>query len=108
MSVDLAARLVELARRVARLERAEQPKYLIATATWDPASIANAGYASTTVTCTGAAAGDPVEVGFSSLPNAAWRINAHAYANGVYVIIQNLTGGPIDLGSGTVKVVVRK
>lgn len=80
-----------------------------ASATWDPASIASGAQATTTITATGAALGDTVErSGFSLDQGGLLR---HAYvsaANTVTFGFGNLTGGAVDLASGTARVAVRK
>jgi hypothetical protein len=77
---------------------------LTATATYDPPSVVTT--ASTpvqTVTLTGAALGDIVAMSFSldlqGLNLQGWVSSA----NTVSYRFSNLTGGPIDLASGTVK-----
>lgn len=82
---------------------------LIGTATWNPASIADGASASTDVTVTGAAVGDPCSVGFTSIAAAGWRITANVRAaDTVSVFLTNNTGGAVDLASGTVTVFVWK
>lgn len=81
----------------------------VATATWDPASMANAaGVTSPAVTVTGAAFGDIVAV---AAPYDLQGILATAYvsaADTVRVRLHNSTGGAVNLASGTWKVVVRR
>lgn len=82
---------------------------LTGSATYDPASLADGEGVTTTVTVTGAALGDYVDqLSFSldlqGILNTAW-VSA---ADTVSVRFQNETGGPIDLGSGTIRVLVRK
>lgn len=88
---------------------ADIPGLISNTATVNPASVANAASTTTgTVTVTGAALGDQVIASFSldlqGLFLAAW-VSA---SNTVSYRFCNLTGGAIDLGSGTLKVSVRK
>jgi hypothetical protein len=80
---------------------------LTTTATWDPASVANAAQTTTTVTLTGANVGDPVSVRFS-LDLQGLILTAYvSSANTVTVVLANLTGGAINLGSGTLTVAAR-
>lgn len=76
--------------------------------TWDPASLANDAVTQTTVTVTGAALGDMVEVypniNIDSLVLTAWVSSA----NTVTIQLANCRGGAFDLGSGTYRVRVRK
>lgn len=82
---------------------------LTGTATWNPTIINNGAQASTTVTVTGAAIGDPAIAGFSSVTAAGWIISASVTsANTVTVTLMNHTGGNVDLASGTVTVIVMK
>jgi hypothetical protein len=84
-------------------------KYLYATATWDPASIANTASDNVSVSCPGAEVGDLCLAGFNSIAGSGWTIDAQCVtADNVLVRITNLTGGAVDLASGTVKVCVFK
>lgn len=79
-----------------------------ATRSWDPGSLAD-GATSTAVTLTisGAAVGDPVMAGFTSITAAGWLLDAHVTsANTVSVTITNKTGGVVDLPNGTLRVTV--
>jgi hypothetical protein len=81
---------------------------LIATATWDPASVPAPGQQSTTVTVTGANLGDFCEASFS-LSQGALIDSAYVEgANTVRFILANLTAGAVDLASGTVTARVLK
>lgn len=85
----------------------EDPK-LTFTATYDPPSIAANTSATTTVAVSGAAIGDFVTSTFS-LDLAGISLSAYVNAaNQVTVVFSNLTAGAVDLGSGTVRVRVRK
>ena len=76
---------------------------LTGTATWNPASIADNANDSTTVTVTGATVGQPAFAGFSSVTTSGWLISAFVTAtNTVTVTLRNVTGGAVDLASGTV------
>lgn len=78
--------------------------YMEGSATYDPANLADGAGATTTVTCAGAALGDYASATFSldlqGITLTAW-VSA---ANTVSVRLQNESGGPIDLASGTLKV----
>lgn len=79
-----------------------------ATATWNPASIADGDNATTTVTVQGAELGDFVLSSFSvSLGGLALCAYVSA-ANTVTAVLLNNTGGAVDLASGTLKVKVLK
>ena len=81
---------------------------LTASATWDPASIADGDMEANDVTCTGAALGDFAQASFS-LDVEDLVINAAVTAaDTVTVVLANNTGGPVDLASGTVSVRVIK
>lgn len=76
--------------------------------TYDPPSLSTGTQTSTTVTVTGAELGDEATATFS-LDNQLIDIKANVTsANTVTVKFRNDTGGTIDLGSGTLKAVVRK
>ena len=78
------------------------------SATYDPPSILDGDNASTTVTVTGAALGDFVEVSFSrNLANiimTSWVSTTDT----VTVLLQNESGGTVDLASGTLRVRVMR
>ena len=83
--------------------------YIYSKATWDPGSVNDGAMTSTTVGCIGAAVGDPVSVGFSqAVPAGAILSGSVTSADTVTVTLFNKTGAPMDLVSGTLKVVVRK
>lgn len=81
---------------------------LTGSATFDPSNLADGAVETTTVTVTGAALGDHVTASFSldlqGITVTAW-VSA---ANTVSVRFQNETGGPLDLGSGTLRARVVK
>lgn len=82
--------------------------FIRGTATYDPPSLAVNAMQATTVTVTGAAIGDYAKATFS-IANASIRWTAEVTAtNTVTVIMQNVGGSPVDLASGTIKVVVEK
>lgn len=74
------------------------------TTTWDPASAANGGFVSVTVTVTGAAVGNPCICGFSiAVPAGALLVCNITAADTATVTLMNHTGGALDLGSGTLR-----
>lgn len=80
--------------------------YRTATATWDPASIAAAAQATTTVTVTGARLGDTAMASFS-LDLQGMQMTAYvSAANTVTVVLRNGTAAAIDLASGTLRATV--
>jgi hypothetical protein len=83
-------------------------EYIQGSATFNPSSLADGAGETTTVTVTGAALGDFVEVSFS-LDLAGITLTGYvSAANTVSVRFQNETGGVVDLGSGTLRARVRK
>lgn len=75
---------------------------------WDPATVANGASVSTTVPVPGAALGDFVLSSFSlDLQGATMRAYVSA-PNVVTIVLSNLSGAPINLASGTVRVLVFK
>lgn len=84
-------------------------RILTATATWNPLSVADGASTATLVGVSGAALGDPVAVGFTSLTAGNWQISGTVNAaNQVTVSLLNKTGGAVDLASGTLRVAVMK
>lgn len=78
---------------------------ITATKTWDPGSVAPAGFTSTTVTATGAVVGNPVTTGFSTAVPAGVTLTASVTAaDTVTVTLVNNTLGAVDLASGTLRV----
>jgi hypothetical protein len=78
------------------------------SATYDPPSILNGDNDSTTVAVTGAALGDFVEVSFSrNLANIIMTAWVSA-VDTVTVLLQNESGGTVDLASGTLRVRVMR
>lgn len=78
------------------------------SATYDPASIADAAGVTTTIACTGAALGDFAQASFS---NALQGITLTAWVSAADVVsvrFQNESGGVLDLASGTLRVRVTK
>lgn len=79
------------------------------TETWDPGSIAAAGYEAEDVTVPGAAVGDFVMASLTTMVTNDMMLTAHvSAADTVKVILFNPTAGSIDLGSGTLAVIVFK
>ncbi len=70
---------------------------------YDPGSLADGQGVTTTVTVTGAALGNFVEVSFSLDLQGITITGWVSAANTVSVRFQNETGAPIDLASGTIK-----
>jgi hypothetical protein len=82
--------------------------YLSGSATFDPASLADAAGATTTVTVTGAALGDFASASFSQ-PLQGITVTAWVSATDtVSVRFQNESGGVLDLASGTLRARVEK
>lgn len=81
-----------------------------ATATWDPGSCGDYSQVNTTVSVGGAAVGDAVAVGFTTALTAGsgnlFVLGEVTSANTVTVKLHNMSGGTVDLGSGTLSVVV--
>jgi hypothetical protein len=76
------------------------------SAVWDPGTIANGGSESTTIDVPGAALGDFAIASFSL---DLQGLGTHAYVsapNVVTVLLMNLSGGVVNLSSGTLKVLV--
>lgn len=81
----------------------------VGSATFDPANAADAvGETSTSITVTGAALGDFVQASFSLDLQGILMTAYVSAADTVKVRFQNETGGPIDLGSGTLRARVTK
>jgi hypothetical protein len=77
--------------------------------TWNPSSIAAAGYESEDITVSGAAVGDFVMVSLSTMVTNDMMISGHvSAADTVKVILFNPTTGAINLDEGTLSVLVFK
>lgn len=78
-------------------------------ATWDPASVASGAFISTTVTVSGATVGMVTSVGFGNitgpvaLPAGVILFGTVTATNTVTVTLLNMSGGAVDLGSGTLR-----
>ena len=69
--------------------------------TWNPPSVADKASTTTTVTVTGAKLGSSVSVAFS-LDLQGLQLTGYVdSADSVTVVLSNLTGGAVDLASGT-------
>jgi hypothetical protein len=75
-----------------------------ASTTYDPPSIASGASTTTTVTLTGVALGDKVSAAFSRSLSGLTMTAYVSAANTVTVVLANLTGGAVDLASGTLTV----
>lgn len=76
------------------------------SATWDPPSLVSGSSEIQTVTVSGVTLGMPAIVSFS-LDLQGLSLNAYvSAANTVTAVLSNLTGGTLDLSSGTLKVKV--
>ena len=80
---------------------------LTGSATYDPPSIASGAQSTTTVTVTGAAVGDHVTMTFSQSLGGLVLTGYVSAANTVTAVFANLTGGAVDLASGTLTATVR-
>jgi hypothetical protein len=79
---------------------------LRATKTWDPGSVSAGASTSTTVTVTGATMVLAVQA-WLDLDLQGLTMTAYvSAADTVAVVLANLTGSPVDLGSGTLTVQV--
>lgn len=77
---------------------------LSSSITWNPASVASGAQTTTTVTVTGAKLGNPAAASFS-LDLQGLVLSAYvSSANTVTIVLSNLTGGAVDLASGTLYV----
>jgi hypothetical protein len=84
-------------------------RMIYSKATWNPPRVNDGAMTSATVGCMGAVVGDPVSVGFSAaVPAGAILSGSVTAADTVTVTLFNQTGAPLDLLSGTLKVVIRK
>ena len=81
---------------------------LRASATFDPANLADGAGETTTVTVTGAVLGDFAEASFSLDLQGIIMTPSVSAADTVSVRFQNETTGAINLGSGTLRVRVKR
>lgn len=84
------------------------PIPIFGSATYNPPSLADAAGTTTTVTVTGAALGDRVDVTFSLDLQGITVTGWISAANTVSVRFQNESGGTLDLASGTLTATVRR
>jgi hypothetical protein len=83
---------------------AQISRFLSATTTWDPPSIATGAATTTTITVTNSALGDTASASFSlALPDNVTIAASVSAANTIKVTITNLSGGTVDLASGTLR-----
>lgn len=82
---------------------ATYPVPLTGSASWTPGLIANAAQVTTTITVTGAAIGNFVEVSYSNDLQALTLTGYVSAVNTVTAVLANLTGGSITPVAGTVK-----
>ncbi len=79
------------------------PAPLAGSATWNPPNLASGASETTTVTVAGAVLGQRSTASFS-LTLAGLTLSSYvSAADSVTVVLSNLTGGAVDLASGTVK-----
>jgi len=76
------------------------------TSVWDPGSVANGAKVSTTITVVGAALGDHTRVSFTLDLQELTLTSYVSASNTVEIVLGNLTGAAVDLGSGTLSVLV--
>jgi len=84
-------------------------KHLSATATYDPPSVSAGSQTSTTLTVSGAAVGDTVTCGHTTITADLWQISCYvSAADTVRAVLKNHSGGAIDAASGTLRADVWK
>jgi len=77
--------------------------------TWNPSAIAAAGYEAKSVTVPGAAVGDFVLLSLSSMVTNDMMLTGNvSAADTVEAVLFNPTGGSLNLGAGTLSVLVFK
>lgn len=79
------------------------PPPISGSVVWDPSSVAMGASTSTTISAPGAALGNFVQVSFSLDLQGMSLTGYVSAADTVTAVLQNNTGGSLDLGSGTVK-----
>jgi hypothetical protein len=107
VEADMVTQFNKLVTDLETMRAAGVGATLTGSATYDPPSLAAGAQQSTTVTVTGAALGDFVEVSFSLDLALTTMIGYVSAANTVTVVHRNGTGGAIDLASGTLRARVR-
>lgn len=80
-------------------------RYLSGGTTWDPGNVVSGAFTSTTVTVAASVIGDPCFVGFTPAVPAGVMLTAAITTPGTATVtLFNISGGDVDLGSGTVRV----
>lgn len=80
---------------------------LVETTTFDPSSLSDGDAASTTVSISDAGTGGVAVATHDSLGSNDVVVSAHVQSSGtVRVVLVNQTGGSLDIGSGTIRVMV--
>lgn len=80
------------------------PAPLSSSVTWNPPNLVNQASETTTISVAGAVSGNYVQVSFSLDLQGLSLTGYVSAADTVTVILSNLTGGAVDLASGTLKV----
>jgi hypothetical protein len=93
---------------VLRWDDTQVPTPLRGSATWNPPSQASGAAQTFALTVTGAALGDYATCSFSLDLSGTSMVAYVSAANTVTVVHSNLIGGPVDLGSGTLRAAVWK
>ncbi|MCS6297172.1 MAG: hypothetical protein H8K09_13130 [Nitrospira sp.] len=84
-------------------------KHLSATGTYDPPNVTSGSQTSTTLAVSGAAVGDTVTCGHTTITADLWQISCYvSAADTVRVVLKNHSGGAIDAASGTLRADVWK
>lgn len=84
-------------------------RMLYASATWNPGAIGDGNEEAKEITVTGAALADYVLCVSFSLDVSDLQLTADVTAaNTVTAVLSNSTGGSVNLGSGTLRVIVMK
>lgn len=78
-------------------------KHYSASKTWDPGNVADKASTSTTVSVPGALLGDEVTCSFSMSLTGLSLTGYVSAADTVTCVLSNLSGGAVDLGSGTLR-----
>lgn len=105
-NVDLAAINTALGTINTTLAAVFPARILTGSATFNPPSIANGASTTTTVTVTGSVLGNRALASFSLDTTGVALVAQVTSANTVTVIFLNLTGGSVDLASGTLAATV--
>lgn len=79
------------------------PPPLSSSVVWDPPNLASGASEITTLTVAGAALGNYVQVSFSLDLQGLSLVGYVSATNTVTAVLSNLTGGAINLASGTLK-----